>query len=502
MGMMSLVTVSWVQPPGRSRGIVVEGRDEDPFTLLVEAGERLFGALRPPEAQPRPLPRLLLLAGDPPGQDARELFQAWGIPPVPVEVHPPGELGAYQAIARAVDAKEPLAEVFAVLVAQRARPHPEGGGSAPLKSAGAVGLLFGSGPGLHLVSKTGAQSTPGGPEARRRALELAVRRGGPEWEGPWGALTVSGEEGLAALEDLREVVSGGGALPPLEASPAGEEGGDSALGPARALALLAHVAPAGARGLWVHARGHFVALRSFQGEGGLSLQGFPPGDGATWEVADEGRGDHPALDPVLGVSQGAYLPAARYRETIPTRWRLEGDRCGACGQWTLPPRGSCSACGRMDQLARGNLPRIGGLLEATTVIRPGAQPAELDTLGVGHPGGYAVGLVRFAPGGCLPLQLTDLEPPVPCPGRRVETVLRRIYYQEGSWRYGLKARLLPGVPEPLERPKPREVAAEATARGPRSRAPSQRVRSGKGRQPATARARPGPREKVRSRQGR
>ena len=450
--MASLVGVSWVQPSGRIGGKVVEGRDEDPFTLLVEAGERLFGALQPPGGRPDPLPKLLLLAGDAPEGEVGQLFEAWGIPPIPVETHPPGELGAYQAIARALENKVPSTEPLAVLVAQVAGALPEGPGASPRRSAGAVGLRFGPGPGLRLVSKTGAQLALGESEARRKALAAALKRGGPDWSGPWDALATSGEEGRAAWEDLGTTLPSPDPLPAAETSPAGEEGEDSALGPARALALLAHRTPAGANGMWVHARGHFVALRSFQAEVPLPLEGLPPERGGGSEVPREAFRGRRELEATLGVSQGAYVSASRYRETIPTRWRLEGDHCGACGHWTLPPRDGCASCGRVDQLTQGRLPRVGGLLEATTVIRPGAQPAELDTLGTGSPGGYVVGLVRLAPGVRWPVQVTDVEPPVPCPGRRVETVLRRIYYQDGSWRYGLKGRLLPGEPEPLEHP--------------------------------------------------
>ena len=500
--MTSLVGLSWVQPSGRIDGQAVEGRDEDRFTLLVEAGERLFGALRPPEATAGQVPRRLLLAGDPLEGELGTLFEAWGIPPVPVDVHPPGELGAYQALARALEGKDASSEPLAVLVAQGVGAPVDGAVPSPRRSAGAVGLLFTSGPGLRPVAKTGAQLAPGEAEARRKALESALQRGGPDWGGPWRALAVSGEEGAAAREDLEEVLSNVAPLPPSEISPAGEEGEDSALGPARALALLAQAAPVGAEGLWVHARGHFVALRSFRNESPHALSGRVPEKTEWRELPRESLRTGRDPEPALGVSQGAYVSAPRYRESIPLRWRLEGDRCGACGAWTLPSRGVCSGCGRQERLTKGALPRVGGLLEATTVIRPGAQPAEFDTLGAGSPEGYVVGLVRLAPGTLWPMQITDLDPPVPCPGRRVETVLRRIYYQDGSWRYGLKGRLLPGAPEPLEGMDPRLPAlAPLPAPAP------ERVPAAGGRAPVRRASRSpspgaGPKRKVGGRPGR
>ncbi len=474
--MNAVVGASWVQPVGRIGPRRVEGRDEDPFTLLVEAGERLFGALRPPSAPEEPLPQLLLLAGDPPEGGSGPLFEAWGLSPIPVETYPPGELGAYQAIARALEGPDPSAGPTALLVAARAGALGEGAGAIPPQSAGAVGLRFGPGPGLSPSSKTGAQRAAGDPEARRKALVAALERGGDGWGGPWGAVTASGEEGLAACEDLRRTLSGGAPLPDPEVSPAGEEGEDSALAPARALALLAHRAPAGALGMWVHARGHFVALRSFRAGTPLPLEGLSTERREGVEVRRESFRARREPEGALGVSQGAYVSLPRYRETVPTRWRLEGEHCGTCGGWTLPARGSCSTCGRSDPLVVGRLPRVGGLLEATTVIRPGAQPGEFDTLGDGNPDGYVVGLVRLAAGLRWPLQLTDLEPPVPCPGRRVETVLRRIYYQDGSWRYGLKARLLPGPPEPLDPSPSRQGEAPPAPSGIPRKAPGRKER--------------------------
>ncbi len=495
--MSALVGVSWVQPGGRVGGRVVEGRDEDPFTLLVEAGERLFGTLRSPEGLKEPLPQLLLLAGDAPEGGTGPLFESWGIPSFPVETYPPGELGAYQAIVRALEAQDASTEPLALLVAQVAGALPADPGALPHRSAGAVGLRFGSRAGLRLALKTGAQLAVGEPEARRNALATALDRGGGEWGGPWGALVTSGEEGLAAWEDLERTRQGPGPLPSPEVSPAGEEGEDSALGPARALALLAHRTPAGARGMWVHARGHFVALRSFLAELPLPPEGLSSGTREGSEVSRESFRARRAPEAALGVSQGAYLSLPRYRETIPARWRLEGDSCGACGRWTLPARGFCASCGRADQLVPGKLPRVGGLLEATTVIRPGVQPAELDTLGGGNPDGYAVGLVRLAAGCRWPLQVTDLEPPGPCPGRRVETLLRRIYYQDGSWRYGLKARLLPGVPEPLPPPLPGLPDANLTPPRCRPAVPAvgKRSPSGRSRGPSASKPRPKGRER-------
>jgi uncharacterized OB-fold protein len=138
------------------------------------------------------------------------------------------------------------------------------------------------------------------------------------------------------------------------------------------------------------------------------------------------------------VSEGAYVPRPRYLESLPSRWRLEGDRCGACGKVTFPRRGRCRHCGAGEGLAQFPLPRDGARVVAATVIGKGGQPTEFDPQ-VDALGPYGVVLAEFEPGVRLTLQVTDAAPGDVRIGDRIGTRLRRLYPMEGEWRYGRKA---------------------------------------------------------------
>lgn len=143
--------------------------------------------------------------------------------------------------------------------------------------------------------------------------------------------------------------------------------------------------------------------------------------------------------PVDGpVSQGAYVPRARYLENLPSRWRFTAEKCGACAALTFPARGRCRQCGARGGLETVGLPRDGGLVVSTTTIGAGGQPAEFDQQ-VGSTGPYDVVLVELAPGVRGTLQVTDAAPREVAIGSRVGTRLRRLYPMEGEWRYGRKA---------------------------------------------------------------
>jgi len=142
--------------------------------------------------------------------------------------------------------------------------------------------------------------------------------------------------------------------------------------------------------------------------------------------------------PPSQVAEGAYVPRARYLENLPSRWRLEADRCGRCGRVTFPRRGRCRYCGPAGQLSPEILPRDGAIVVAATVIGKGGQPTEFDPQ-VDALGSYGVVLAEFAPGVRLTLQVTDSAPGGVRIGDRVGTRLRRLYPMEGEWRYGRKA---------------------------------------------------------------
>ena len=146
-----------------------------------------------------------------------------------------------------------------------------------------------------------------------------------------------------------------------------------------------------------------------------------------------------ASDPPLGaVSEGAYVPRPRYLENLPSRWRFVAEECGACGARSFPARGICLRCGARGALRPIPLPTDGGIVVAETTIGKGGQPTEFDAQ-VAAFGGYSVVLAELAPGARVTLQVTDASPGSLPIGSRIGTRLRRLYPQEGEWRYGRKA---------------------------------------------------------------
>ncbi|MGI0053289.1 MAG: hypothetical protein ACRECR_03395, partial [Thermoplasmata archaeon] len=124
-------------------------------------------------------------------------------------------------------------------------------------------------------------------------------------------------------------------------------------------------------------------------------------------------------------SEGAYVPRATYLANLPSRWRFAADRCPACGALTFPVKGSCRGCGRAEGLLRKELPTRGGVVEAVTTVRPGAQPTEFDWM-VERRGAYDVMLLGIAPGVRVTVQGTD-RPAGGFPrGSCADTALRRL----------------------------------------------------------------------------
>jgi uncharacterized OB-fold protein len=143
------------------------------------------------------------------------------------------------------------------------------------------------------------------------------------------------------------------------------------------------------------------------------------------------------------VSEGAYIPRARYLENLPSRWRFLAETCNACQGTTFPARGVCRRCGRADALTAVALPYDGGRVVAVTTVGKGGQPTEFDAQVEAH-GPYDVALVELARGMRVTLQVTDAAVGSLKVGDRVDTRLRRLYPMEGEWRYGRKA--VPAVP--------------------------------------------------------
>jgi uncharacterized OB-fold protein len=213
---------------------------------------------------------------------------------------------------------------------------------------------------------------------------------------------------------------------------------------AEAVALRFGPSPVAPAPTWVGAPGSEGAadalVRALAGVGNRAVP-RPSGPAPPTEWDPDRVGAFVSLTPNQ-VSEGAYVPRPRYLENLPSRWRLEADRCEACGAVTFPRRGACRRCGRKDELTAVPLPRDGARVVAATAIGKGGQPTEFDPQ-VDAIGGYAVVLAEFAPGVRLTLQVTDAAPGGVRIGDRIGTRLRRLYPMDGEWRYGRKAVPLP-----------------------------------------------------------
>lgn len=165
-------------------------------------------------------------------------------------------------------------------------------------------------------------------------------------------------------------------------------------------------------------------------------------DPAAGRAGDLGRWSRFVHLSPTAVSEGAYVPRPRYRESLPSRWRFVAQKCSRCSTLTFPARGVCRGCGAAAGLTAVPLPKDRARVVAQTVIGPGGQPTEFDAQ-VEAGGPYEVVLADLAPGIRVTLQVTDAEPGTVRIGDRVDTRLRRLYPMDGEWRYARKA-----VPRP------------------------------------------------------
>lgn len=148
------------------------------------------------------------------------------------------------------------------------------------------------------------------------------------------------------------------------------------------------------------------------------------------------RGVLAAVDPLPDVPMGAYVPEGTYQASLPARWRLEGALCRACDRAFLPAPPRCLSCGG-GVVAHRFPPR--GRVFAATVIGRGGAPSEFAEQ-QRQTGEYGVAIVDLEKGARTVAQVADAEARPLAVGAAVEPVLRRLYRQNGVWRYGLKWR--------------------------------------------------------------
>ncbi len=465
MGVLNAASV--VIPNRVLAGVRVEGPDEDTFTLVVRAA-KLLGRAEVTSGGPVGVPRRIHILSTLPEAWANLLREtgAFGTGQLVLE---PLHSAAVHSTLESMLAQDPGEGARDWVIG--ARVSGESGTPGIPSPAGAVGLSFASGGGLGVSLLHTIRS----PAEGRGDLTQELRRwlGHPPWDPKAGPSQVwwSGAS-LPTGSILSGTPSGNpGSPPPPPPLPVAD-----VASPLRPLAVLVEGAtelPTDASfGLWIDWGAHHLTVREVRRHGPVSVEGLPrrgdaplPLEPAAWTARDK--------IPLQAVSEGAYVSDARYLESLPFRWRLEADKCGNCGRWTFPPRGRCPHCGETREIDHGRLPEMGGVLETYTVIRKGAQPSEFDFMERAL-GSYAVGLVRLPGGIRLTLQIADSDPATLAPGQVVELVLRRLYPQEGAWRYGLKAMVRRDLPldESVFQPSPPPPpSAPAAPRRQRARSP-------------------------------
>lgn len=139
-------------------------------------------------------------------------------------------------------------------------------------------------------------------------------------------------------------------------------------------------------------------------------------------------------DAVRAVPMGAYVPRGTWDATLEARCRLLASVCDTCHAGHHPPLAVCPVCRRATRTV--GLWKPGRLYSWTTVA---SGPSEFDPwLQVW--GEYTVAIVEHELGIRLAGILLDADASGLHEGQALEPVLRRLYAQDGSWRYGVKFR--------------------------------------------------------------
>lgn len=121
----------------------------------------------------------------------------------------------------------------------------------------------------------------------------------------------------------------------------------------------------------------------------------------------------------------------RYHRLTAAYYRMEGQRCTACGAVQFPPRPACGSCGGRD-LATHRLSGRGTVYSFS----------ELALAPEGFAAPYLVALVELEEGLRVTAQLTDVDPEEVEIGMPVEMVTRRLQEkgEQGYLVYGYKFR--------------------------------------------------------------
>jgi uncharacterized protein len=140
---------------------------------------------------------------------------------------------------------------------------------------------------------------------------------------------------------------------------------------------------------------------------------------------------------LLQTPMGAYIPKATWDASLDARYRLVAGFCPSCRRGQHPRIDPCPFCGGKTTERELKGP---GSLYTNTVIAAGGGPTEFDAFQETD-GTYGVAIVDFGDAIRVAGILTETELASLHIGQRMEPVFRRLYAQEGAWRYGTKFRI-------------------------------------------------------------
>lgn len=133
------------------------------------------------------------------------------------------------------------------------------------------------------------------------------------------------------------------------------------------------------------------------------------------------------------VPMGAFVSRPTWDASLDARYRLLASTCTACDASHHPPLDPCPRCGRPTRVRAHHE----GALHTWTTIAKGGGPTEFDEWQA-LDGDYVVAIVDLPGGPRVAGMMTRTDPESLRVGQAVRPVLRRLYAQEGAWRYGTK----------------------------------------------------------------
>jgi len=437
-----------------ARGVqekTVAAFDEDEVTLAADAGARALAAAR---LDPGALRGLNMASVGAQAGAATTVALALGAGAAHAVDYRGGGPPLGAAVAAACETAEATGHPVLVVASDALRGPVDDPAEHGLGAAGAallvtksapvqlVGSAFASGAALETgrVSSDGLVRSWVGDDPSAPALRLALTRLAAEGfeAGSFDSLCGPERPGPLVAMHAPEPVDPA-ALPAAVAVRTGDTGAASA-----ALSLLSALEKAGggAQVLLADAEGASAAALALKcaarpaGSDGFLGAVSEPRTHLAWHAYLGHRRYLPDPGPTRTVSEGAYLSAAQWEETLEVRLGLLMSRCRGCGGVRHPPAEACPECGAPDgELFRG---RPAGTVHAVTRIGRGGAPSEFAAQQA-LTGEYAVAVVDLDDGGRTVAQVTGADPRTVRIGDHVTLHVRRLFEQEGRVRYGLKA---------------------------------------------------------------